>query len=358
MIMKKLGVLLFALILLTTRAYSIDAQELTFEDSRDINFPAPVVQFQNYSYEVKESGEASVWLKVENVSIPLSGGEYKLTIPDNHKGEPSTWYKENGCQRYSGDNCLEYGNQNWKKAEYRLSGSELVMVIPKRTVAKPQDDQPISLGIAWLMGDITTKKWWGREVEIESAKSNEIVSTMSIGVNFPDGVNYRDKQTGPNGWGKMVTEIFNKDLAVEGVPIISDYVMPYAFEYVGSGAISRYANNLLPGENYRFNVMTSTSVWKLYVKEIVSGVAWILAIAIVLALLMFMVIGRKSFLWYGAVILLLATLLILFFGLFLSYNFAFGNRGVDTFPMYGETGERFVEPKFQGEEQGIVVQPE
>lgn len=342
LIMKKLRVLMLALAILLARETGVVAQELTYN-------PTDPIQFQNYSYEVKDSGEAAVWMRVENVVIPLAGGEYKITLPDNHKGEPSTWYKENGCQRYSGENCLEYGTNNWKQAEHKLIGSELVVIIPKRTVLKLQDDQPISLGIAWMMGDITTKKWWGREVAIESAKSNEIVSTLSIGVNFPEGVSYRDKQAAPSGWGKMVTEIFNVDSAMNGQsPKTSDYAMPYAFEYVGGGVISRYANNLLPGEAYRFKVMTSASIWKLYTKEIVSGVVWILAIAIVLALLLFMVIGRKSLLWYGAVILLLGTLLILIFGLILSYNFTFGKGGGDTFPMYSEA-RSVIEPGLEPE---------
>ncbi len=317
----------------------VSAQELSFPETIDQGVMESPVQFHNYSYQIEDDGRAKVWLRADNVSIPLSGGEYRLTLPAKQIGDPLTWYKENGCQKYSGAECFVYGSQNWKQAEHVLNGSDLVIKIPKRDVLKPQDDVPITIGIAWVMGDITTKEWWGREVDIESATSDQMVSSLSIGVSFPEGVSYRDKQTGPGGWGKMIGEVVGRNTSGMGVPIVmSDYVMPYVFDNAGLGTMNRYANNLFPGEDYRFSVMTSTSVWKLYVKEILSGILWILAIATVLTLLLFMVIGRRSLLWYGTVVLLITILFILSYGLILSYNFSFGREGIDTFPMYGESG--------------------
>lgn len=359
LVMKKLFGISILLLLMIVEREGVSAQELSLPEMTDLIAIESPVQFHNYSYQVEDDGGAKVWLRADNVLIPLSGGEYRLILPDNQVGDPLTWYKENGCQKYNGADCLTFGTQGWKQAEHVLSGSNLAIKIPKRNVLKPQDDVPITIGVAWVMRDITKKEWWGRRVDIKSATSDQLVSSLSIGVSFPEGVSYRDNQTKPVGWGGMMSEIVGKSSPMMGVSnTMSDYAMPYVFDNAGMGMINRYTNNLFPGDNYSFNVMTSTSIWKLYIKEILSGMVWVLAIAVVLALLLFMVIGKKSLLWYGAVVMLVSTLIILIFGLLLSFNFTFGTGGDEVFPMYNEGGSG-IGSKSQGVESiELVGEPE
>jgi len=278
------------------------AQEMMSPD-KNVVLSYPVnSEFENYTYSVKDDGKAQVWLRVDGVNVPVNGGEYTLTLPESMTGEVSGWYRENG----------------WKAGKIVMNGREMTMTIPPRKISKMDEETSMTLGFSWGTTDLTTKKWWGREVSIATAISKQqMVAYMNIGVFMPDGVYSRDIQQGPGGWGQMMSEFTNKRLGVIETPQLlgATWDSSTILDMAGSGTIYRSRDNLMPGEQYSFSFISSTSIWKLYLKEIAWGLGYLLAIAVVLTLLLFMIIGKKSIWWYASVVVLIMLLFVLFGGL-------------------------------------------
>ena len=292
-----------------------------------------IPESHSYTYSLKEDGSAVVWLRVDGVPVPEKGGEYHLILPENVTGEVLGWYRDYGCAKYDAGMCIWEGNNAWKKTEIKRNGNEIFLKIPDLKPTKLNREIPMNVGISWNVPEATTKKWWGREVAIKSAVSDEFVQYLTMGIYLPQGVYGRDKQQGPSGWGRAMNEMMGTRNVAMDAPFSSKMASASMLDLAGSGQISRTRNNLTPREEYKFSLMSSTSVWKLYVSEMAWGVVWIFLIAIVLTLLMYMVIGRKSFWWYGALVLLIMTLLILVGGLWVSYRYTVGG-GEDPIPLY------------------------
>lgn len=298
-------------------------------------YPSPVqMESQSYSYVVKEDGNAQVWLRVDGVMTPKTGGEYRLGLPEKTEGEVKGWYRENGCPEYISSVCnWRFGNV-WREAKVKVENGELILTIPQRKVAKPDEGMAITLGISFGVSDVTTKRWWGREVSIATGKASGVVSYMSIGAYLPEGVYVRDSQQGPSGWGQAIGEMVSGGRRASGELGVAKMMAPTLLDMAGGGEIVRSRSNLLPGEDYSFTFKSATSVWKLYVKEMVWGVTWIVAIAVVLALLLRLMIGRKPVWWYLSVMGLLMLLLILTLGLWIGYRFSMGGGSYPPGPVY------------------------
>ncbi|MFH1244468.1 MAG: hypothetical protein V1487_02785 [bacterium] len=306
---------------------------------------------QNYTYVVKEDGTARAWLRADSVVVPLSGGEYQLTLPDNYKGEVLGWYRENGCPEYVNYICTWRGGNSWKEAKVKVENGELNLTIPERKIAKQDETTPVTIGISFATEDITTKRWWGREVGVATAKPKQFVAYLSVGVYMPDGVYVRDTQQGPAGWGQAMSEMMGASGMRADNTNFAKMAAPTMLDMAGGGQINRSWNNLMPGEDYGFKFMSSTSTWKLYAKELGWGAIWASAIAAVIALLLRMLIPKKSLGWYLGLVGLLIVLFILIGGLWVGYRFIFS---------YGPSGGSYPMPLLRTIEKsdvGGVVDP-
>lgn len=343
--MKKLVLGIFFSFLMVGKAV---AQDMMPPD-KNVVFGYPVVpESENYTYSVKDDGKAQVWLRVDGVNVPASGGEYKLILPESMTGEVTGSYRENGCSQYQNGMCISQGN-GWRVGKVAMNGREMTLTIPPRKISKLNEEIPMTLGFTWGTTDITTKKWWGREVKIVTAKpKQQIVSYMNVGVYMPEGVYSRDIQQGPGGWGQMMSEFANKRLMAAEAPqlqLLGAAQNPSAMlDMAGGGTIYRSKNNLMPGEGYSFSFISSTSIWKLYLKEIGWSLVYLLAIAIVLALLLFMIIGKKSILWYSSVVALIAMLFVLIGGLWVVLNLGVTGGGNYPIPMSFKGADMSVTP--------------
>jgi hypothetical protein len=185
---------------------------------------------------------------------------------------------------------------------------------------------------------VTDKKWWGREVLVSSGVSEDVVSSLNIGVTMPEGVYVRDWQTGPSQWATTMNEMMmGRAASSDGM---GKLMGPMALDNAGSGQISKYWSNLMPGEQYKFEFMSTTAIWKLFYREIGWAMLWILAIGVVFSLLLRMLIGKRPWVWYLGVVALLSLLLILIGGLWLTYRFSLGTgSGNYEGPVYSITKE-------------------
>jgi hypothetical protein len=82
-------------------------------------------------------------------------------------------------------------------------------------------------------------------------------------------------------------------------------------------------NNISPGENFTFSLMSATSIWKLYIKEIELMLGAVLVFILVASTLLRLVIGKKPIWWYMAIILLLAIFIIIIIWLITIYKLMF-----------------------------------
>ena len=291
------------------------------------------VQPESHSYTVnlKEDGTSRAWLRMESIVFPRAGGEYRINLPSLASEDVLAWYRESGCAKYRGDMCAwDYLNV-WKEVEVKKADSgEWVIVIPPRKVDERSFNAGGAIGITYLTQDLTEKRWWGREVKVSTASTKDFVNYVNIGVFLPDGVYGRSKQAGPAGWGMIVSEMGSmgaREQTPDGTPKMMASTM---LDSVGGGHIFRSKTGVMPGESYSFNFMTSTSIWKLYYQEIASALGWVGGIAIVLALLLFLLIRRKPLVWYLAVTMLLLVLFGLVVGLWVNFQFNFGSGGYVT----------------------------
>lgn len=291
----------------------VEAQEMVAPDMK-LGYPVNQ-ESHSYTYVIKEDGTARVWMRIDSVVMPNEGGEYKYVLPDNTSGEVWGWYRENGCPRRVGVQCIWEGNNAWKEVEVKKVGQEITLTVPARKVAKLDESTPITLGIGYGVGDVTSKKWWGRTITITTGTGTGVVNYLGVGVYMPDGVYVRDRQQGPANWSERFNEVAmsQADMAVPAVA--TKMIGPSWLDMAGGGVINRYRQNLLPGEVYSFSFMSSTAWWKLFYPEMAVGVGWIIGIAVVLALLLRLLVGKKPVTWYLGVMVLIALLLLMIAGL-------------------------------------------
>lgn len=291
--------------------------------------PVPIAspESHSYTYSVREDGTATAWMRVDSVVIPLSGGEYSLTLPPTTTGEVTGWYRENGCPSYVDSICTWYGSNPWHKAELVREGNRVTIKVPKRRVAKQDEHIGLALGLVYGVADVTTKTWWGREVTVSSAMSDAFVSYTSIGVYLPDGVYARDKQQGPGVWNQTLSEMSMAGVAAPAYD--AKMGASVLLDSAGTGQIYRYRQNLAPGEAYTFTLMSSTKMWQLFYAEILTALMWVAAIAVVLSLLMYLIVGKKPWWWYVLVMLLLMLLFVMILGLWVTYRFGLSARPGD-----------------------------
>ena len=223
-----------------------------------------------------------------------------------------------------------------------------MLTIPERKVAARDERTPVTIGLSFQTGEVTSKKWWGREVTIVTGKPSQFVSYLTVGVSMPEGVYARDKQAGPSGWGQTIMEAMSLQSNKAASPVADARLMATTMlDMVPNGQVVRERSNVMPGEEYKFSVMSSTERWKLYGTEIGWGVLWIAGIAIVLALILRMLIGKKSLGWYLGLVVLLAVLFVLIMGLWIGYRLTVGGVSDGRYPM----------PLYKGLDQTAVSSP-
>lgn len=289
------------------------------------------------TYVVKEDGTANAWLRIDGYSYAPAGGTYVYTLPEGAKDDVKAWYRENGCRVYRGDFCTAYyGAESWTPVDVKRDGEKVTLTLPARKIDERETMNAVTIGIMYGLDSVTTKEWWGRDVEITTGTSDQFVTYLNVGVYLPDGVYVRDKEQGPKGWGEALSQTAMMDQAMvrEQKATFAAGPHPAVFDTAGSGQVYRNRSNVMPGESYSFRLMVSTSIWKLYSAELLQGVAWVAGIAIVLSLLLYMIVGKKSLMWYAGVMVLLVVLFLLIGGMWMNYRFSFGSaRGGGVYPM-------------------------
>jgi len=307
---------------------------------------APTTETHYYSYSVREDGSANIWLRIDELLMTTKEREYSLVLPSGALDEAKAWYRENnlGCiypmevnndggtpsiepglrydQMYP---CKEEPNE-WQALEVKKIGNKLNIVIPKLKVTNnlARQNQTMSLGVSYKMANVTNKRWWGREIKIETAKSENYISYESVGVDLPGGVYLRDKQSGPANWGEMMNSKTVMSIDSRGIGDMDDQAFnPLIFDSAGGGQIVKDKSNIPPGENFTFSLMSATSIWKLYTKEIGFILGAVFVLILVASALLRLIIGRKPIWWYMAIMLLVAIFFIIIIWLFTVYKSLF-----------------------------------
>ena len=293
---------------------------------------APITEAYYYTYSVKDDGSANVWLRIDELQATPNERTYSLELPKGAIEGVKAWYRENsaGCiYPMEGDSggespvmetepgiryektypCVEQETSEWKELKTAQQGNKLYLTIPKLKTVNNQNSRTLSLGLSFKIASVTSKKWWGREIKVETAKSENYISYESVGVELPPGVYVRDRQTGPVNWGEMMGERAMMSQSVSDLN--SGRFAPTMFDQVGSGQIVKDKSNILPGENFSFTLMSATSIWKLYVKEIGIMLGGVLVLILVAGLLLHLIIGRKPIWWYLAVMFLIAIFVVI-----------------------------------------------
>lgn len=303
-------------------------------------------QSHSYTVNLKEDGTSRVWLRIDAVFLPREGGEYKIKLPNLENEEVMAWYRESGCTKYR-ENVCDWNYINvWNEVVVRKGeGGEWVVVVPPRKVDERSINAGGAIGITYLTTDLTEKTWWGREVKVNTAATEDFANYVSVGVFLPDGVYGRNKQKGPQGWGAMVSEMGSmgaRESAPDGAPKMLASTM---LDSAGNGNIYRSWSGMMPGESYSFSFMSSTSIWKLYYQEVMLTMGWVGGIALVLSLLLFLLIRRKSIWWYLVVTALFLLLFAMIVGLWFTFQFNFGagDNGVTPMMKGGGAGETLIE---------------
>lgn len=284
----------------------------------------PSTESHSYSFVVKEDGSANVWLRIDELKTKISGGTYSLKLPKGTMNGVKAWYRENGggciypMEARDGTPAIEKGVSydemypckeeinEWKDLKVEQNENKFSVVIPKLKSVNNQSEITLSLGISFKMANITTKKWWGREIKVETGKSENLILYEQVSMDAPNGVYLRDKQTGPANWGEMMGSKTVVSQAASGLD--SQQFSPAMFDMVGGGQIMKDKSNIQPGENFSFVLMSATSMWKLYVKEIGIILFGALVLILVTALLLRLTIGRKPLGWYMGVMFLIIIL--------------------------------------------------
>lgn len=290
--------------------------------------PIPITETHNYSYFIDKDGAADVWIRVDQINIPE--GEYSLQLPEGSDKQVKVWYRESneGCVYPLEDNTNQSTKTllpdvevrqdqmypckaeipKWNELKVERSGDNISVNIPKLKTLKNQKERMISLGATWKMVNITSKKWWGREVKITTAGSSNYVAYEQVAVDLPAGIYQREKKAkGPVNWNDMMADTRAMSQPQSGIDINQPF-RPDMFDLVGSGSVIKTKDNIAPGKNYSFVLLTSTAIWKLYLKEIGIMLAGVLVLILVSSLLLRLVVGRKPFGWYVAVMLLVIIL--------------------------------------------------
>lgn len=315
---------------------------------------APTSENHYYSYSVKEDGSANVWLRIDELQTDTKDRKYPLELPKGAKSGAKAWYRENGggCiypylmegggggtpaveseMRYEERYPCKLEYNQWKEAEVKQNENKLSITIPKSKVINNQNNRTLSLGITWKIKNVSYKKWWGREIKIETPKSENFIPYVSVGIDLPAGVYIRDKQSPPANWEEFIGSKAVVSMESRGIgDMDSQAFSPVMFDSAGGGQIFKDKSNLQPGESFSFMLMTATSNWKLYIKEIGLMFVGVLILILVAALLLRLIIGRKPFWWYIAVIMLLAVFIGIITWMIIMYKSLFYG-----YPMPGTT---------------------
>jgi len=288
----------------------------------------PTTESHYYSYSVREDGSANAWLRIDELQTTVNERIYSLELPKETSKEVKAWYRESNTCAYPMEGVVEgepavfepeldyeripcLGKYDeWKELKTEQKGNKLNIFIPKSKATTGQHDT-ISLGISFKVTNLTNKKWWGREIKIETPKFENYISYLSVGVDVPAGVYLRDKQSGPVNWGEIVSNKTMMSTEPGGIGYMNNQTFnPSMFDSAGGGQIIRDKSNVAPGENLSFTLMSATSVWKLYIKEVGFMIGGVLVLILVASILLKLIVGRKPIWWYLAVMLLIAILII------------------------------------------------
>lgn len=307
--MKRLMVLLLVLCFWFTpeSVRAVSLVDTSFITSRD--------EIHQYSVLVKDNGSANVFLIVNNLGVDRKGGSYRLTLPEGAIGPVKAWYVDNGIyQRCSWvaaegmpDTSIDRSVPCYEAIRIWVPIEQVIEEGDAITVTVPKTKGFVSIGMTWRIPNVTQKKWWGRNVNITTPSVATFVSHTTVSVDFPDGVYIRDKAVGPTNWGDMETGVMMSQ-AGSGMEAKTAFV-PEMFDRIGgAGDVVKGTSNLAPGETYSFSLLTATARWKLFVPEIATMLGVSVTLALVVSLLLRLLIGRKPFWWYLAVVTLLLLL--------------------------------------------------
>ena len=319
--MKKIIVVILALLMAIVVGVA-EAQEWTIaspakQPESDLMMPIDLMESQSYTHVVNKDGTSRVWLRVDNFVVEKGGREFRYNLPEKAMGEARVWYRDDGCVRwYDKFSCAEY-NPKWVEISTKMEERAVVVEVPWKDWGGNKPNQ-MSIGLVYTTSDITTKTWWGRMVEITNGTTDSYVQYMNLGVYVPEGLWVRDEQSAPGGWSNGVTAMFAQPMAIRDEKAAWYGGATTMFDSIGGGELIRERRNLAPGESYSFEFMSSGKNYLLYYKEIGQAVLWLLAISVVVTLLLYMLVGKKPLWWYGALVLLLFTLMILVAGLWIN----------------------------------------
>ena len=302
------------------------------------------LESHNYTFAVREDKGADVFVRIDGVSMDPKGGVYSINLPQGVTGEVYGWYRDNGCMEVSDPyGCVRWGS-DWIEATTDKQGDKVSLTIPERKVSSEFELTPVSLGLYFVVPDLSGEQgFWGRELKIETGSRETIVQNLSVGVYLPEGVYARDVyDQGPIGWDSMVAEFTTPSPAprLDFADKTSMAYMGSFLDQAGTGYVIRYKSMIMPGKSFAFEIKTSTSRYKLYLKEIGIVVGAVVLLAVVVASILRLLLGKKSWGWYLTLTGLLMLFFVLVVTLWMVYRLVFSS-GYTT-PLYrGSTLETF-----------------
>lgn len=286
-----------------------------------------------YTVIVREDGSAVVMLLVPIMTPDGKGTPYMLTLPEGVVGNLRAWSRQDSV-----DTCVSPMGIDTPAMEYPAEGiardamylcrqgsiaswieqTDIAQYGNSVTIPLPKTKQPLILGMRWEMGNLTKSSWWGRTISFRSSMVEHFVSYVSVALDVPDGVYLRDKSMGPARWGDMSSGITMSQQSA-GMDAKTAFI-PSMFDRIGGGDIVKSAQNLGPLEPYSFSVTSATSRWKLFILELTTMAAGVVAFIVVASLLLRLIVGKKPLWWYVSVVGLCAVLIGLIFWLIYMYR--------------------------------------
>lgn len=186
------------------------------------------------------------------------------------------------------DQQIYYGNNSdYLKADFKLDGNVLRIALPQPVTLS----ESVNLIINYRSSSFTKEVFIGSYAyKFETLRTNDEIENIQIGISaeqdyFLKGakglIRYRDKTQElmpPEVSGS--TNLYNREFDTY-------------YNRIGEGTIYKYASHLAPMESYNVSGSYADSLWKLYLRHLISGVM-ILIVIILLILIIYKKIIKFS----------------------------------------------------------------
>lgn len=252
-------------------------------------------QQQNYTVTFRGNGEAVVLARMvfsNQKDVPLT--ELSFRIPKGQIQDQMAFQviADRQCIQYNSSVCVEYrdpdyqylgGSARYQKAKTGIEGDTLTVTLPT-SVGQGYGG---SILLAYRGFGYAKKNLFGAyEYAFETLKASESIQELTVGI-LTDSDLYLKGAKGKVNYGIMMDSASVSEMRM-GAPAMPNSRLDQMYNQIGYGGLQKKATNLQPMESYTVKGTYADMAIKLYMKEVLVGIA----VAIVF-LMVFIFIGRR-----------------------------------------------------------------